>query len=645
MAGIVGETSEDPVRAAAALHRQAGRWPEAIALLRGAIEARPGDGALFHDLGDCYRATGDFARAIQAFERSIALDPEALAACRSAADAALAEAQKLGAGNKVSGNLKKFAAMYLTALGERQRRQGLAAAETSFREATTLDQKSAAAWYGLGEFLETSGRYGEAEKALRRATALDPKLVAAHVALGNALQSLGRFQEMEAAYRRALALDPSLRHVRDSLLSVPLLHMLYDNETTAAKIYERHRAWGDWIIAEARRAAPAAPVFANSREPDRRLRVAFLSPDFRYHAVSFFFAPLLDEHDREAIEIYCYAEIEKPDFVTAALQQAGGIWRQTRGLDDAAIRAQLRADAIDIAIDLAGHTGHSRISAFAIKPAPVTATWLGYPATTGLTTVDWRITDSRADPPGQEDFHSERLMRLPETFLCYRFFGSTSPDVRPPPVLERGSITFGSFNNPQKLSGPALAAWARILQAVPGSRLMLKALLFNDPSRRAQLLARFGAAGIAAERLILREPQPSMLDHLASYGDIDIALDPFPYNGTTTTCEAMWMGVPVVSLIGERHAARVGFDLLSIVGVEALAAPSIDAYVATATALAEDRARLERLRGELRWRMSASPLGDAPRFARAFEAALRRMWHEWCDSVGNAGSTTAAGMR
>lgn len=630
----MSETDPPSVDAAvseARAHRDAGRWPEAIAQFRRVIERRPNDASLFFELGECYRRSGDSGRAIQAFERAIALDADLLPAYRCAADAALAQAQKPGVPSKAAGDLKKFAAMYLTALGRRQQRLS-GDAETSFREAIALDPKSAAAYAGLGELLEASGRYGEAEKSLRRAIALDGKLAAAHVALGNALQSLGRYQEMEAAYRRALAIDPSLRAVRESLLSVPLMHMLYDSNTTPGQIYQRHREWGEWLVGEARATHAAAPAFPNSRDPDRRLRVAYLSPDFRYHAVSFFFEPLLAHHDPAAVEAYCYAEIEKPDFVTAALQQVGGIWRNTHGRDDDALRAQLRADQIDIAIDLAGHTGHSRLTAFAVKPAPVTATWLGYAATTGLPTIDWRITDARADPPGQEQFHSEKLMRLPDTFLCYHFYGAVVPDVTPPPATIRGAITFGSFNNPQKISPAAIAAWARILLAIPDSRLMLKSLLFIEPSRRQHFLERFATHGISETRLVLREPQPDMIDHLRSYAEIDVALDPFPYNGTTTTCEAMWMGVPVVSLIGDHHAARVGFDLLGQVGLAELAAPDLEAYIARAIDLAGDLPRLARLRGELRERMRRSPLCDAPRFARAFEAGLREMWRHWCGS-------------
>ncbi len=610
------------------------RLPALIEELRRAAERAPRQHDVFFRLGECYRRLGDFGRAIHAFERAIALNSDHFAAYRGAADAALAQAEKAATtGNaKASRDLKKFAAMYLLALGKRQHREFLDTAEATLRETVALDPKCAEAFWALGAFLESRGRSSDAEKPLRRAIALDPRMADAYVSLGNTFQTRGRFDEMAAAYRKALALKPSLDAVRESLASIPLMNMLYDEAATTADIYARHRAWGDAVAAEFRVAAANAPPFANSREPERKLRVAYLSPDFRYHAVSFFVEPLLAHHDPAAVEVFCYAELEKPDPVTSFLQNLGGVWRNTHGVADDALRAQLRADGIDIAIDLAGHFGGNRLRALAVKPAPVTATWLGYPATTGLGSIDWRITDEVADPPGQEAFHTERLMRLPEIFLCYSAYLTPIPEPAPVPLATRGAVTFGSFNNPQKISDSAVKAWARILNSVPGARLILKSIAFVEPSRRQYFLDRFAAHGASTERIELRAPQRELGAHLGSYGEIDIALDPFPYNGTTTTCEAIWMGVPMISLIGDRHAGRVGYDLLRQMGLEELAAPDIDSYVATAVALANDPARRQRWRGELRDRMRASPLCDAPRFARAFETALRAMWVEWCRS-------------
>jgi predicted O-linked N-acetylglucosamine transferase (SPINDLY family) len=296
---------------------------------------------------------------------------------------------------------------------------------------------------------------------------------------------------------------------------------------------------------------------------------------------------------------------------------------------DAALRAQLRADAIDIAIDLSGQTAGTRLSALAVRAAPVTATWLGYPATTGLPTIDWRITDALVDPPGYERYYVEKLLRLPAPFLCYTPRAETA-DVGPLPALARGAITFGSFNNLMKVTPASVRCWAAILSAVPSARLVLKAAYLADPYVRSSFSAQFAAFGIDPARVDLRGRVADPGAHLSAYNMIDIGLDPLIYNGTTTTCEAMWMGVPVVTLIGDRHAARVGFDLLSQVGLDELAAPDIDAYVTRAVGLANDLPRLQRIRRELRDRMRGSPLCDAPRFTREFEAGLRTMWRAWC---------------
>ncbi len=330
----MGEPADDIERllAAAIAQREAGNPAAAIALIRQAVERHGAHASLYCEVGECYRQAGDFARAVQAYERAIQLDPDYDAAYRCGADAAIAEAKKAemtGAGAP-SRDLKKFAAMYLVAAGKRQRSRRLAGAEPCLREAIALDPQSAEAFWALGDFLESVGRFADAEEPLRRAIAVDPNLPHAYVTLGNVLQSLGRLPEMEAAYRKALALNPDFPGVRDSLLAVPLMNMLYDSEASPAAIYARHREWGDYTMAAAAAAAP----FPNSRDPKRKLRVGLLSPDFRYHAVSFYFAPLLANLDPAAVEFVCYAEVANPDSVTAFLQKLGGVWRNSSGMSD-----------------------------------------------------------------------------------------------------------------------------------------------------------------------------------------------------------------------------------------------------------------------------------------------------------------------
>jgi protein O-GlcNAc transferase len=611
----------------------AGRLPMAIDLFLQALQRDGANADLYHNLGETYRLLGDIGKALPALNRAIELRPEHWEAYRSAADAAIEAAEKAGHATARARDLKRIAAKYLLSFGRKRHDQRLGGVEEIFREAAALDPANDAILYAFGTILQDNCRVTEAVEILRRAVALGPRNAQAYNNLGNAYFALQRWGDMEEALRKAVALDPNSASARQNLVSTTLMRWLYDGNATAADIYERHRAWGAEVTAELAPLAASAPPFANTREPDRKLRIAYLSGDFRNHSVGYFFHPLLAHHDPSLVEVYCYAEDKgKPDTVTESLQRLAQGWRETVTLDDAALRAQLRRDKIDIAIDLAGQTAKNRLRALAVRTAPVTATWLGYPATTGLATIDWRITDALVDPPGDERFYTEKLMRLPEGFLCYEALATDIPPVAAAPATAPGQVTFGSFNNPQKLSETTIDAWALVLKALPQSRLLLKAPVFIDPGIRGNFEALFAARGIAAERIDFRAFAQSAAAHLGTYADVDIALDPFPYNGTTTTCEAMWMGVPVIALVGDRHSARVGFDLLTRVGLGELAAADIDRYVAVAVALAQDLPRLQHIRGSLRERMRRSPLCDAKGFAQSFETALRAMWRQWCQS-------------
>jgi predicted O-linked N-acetylglucosamine transferase (SPINDLY family) len=470
-------------------------------------------------------------------------------------------------------------------------------------------------------------RFSEAELHYRRSIELRSRFATAYSHLAFILRLLDRADEADALYRKALEIDPKEPAASYALSSGRLMALHYRADAAAETILAEHRRWGDALIAQQR--GPRA-AFPNGPDPDRPLRVGYVSPDFRQHSVIHFLEPLLAHHDRQAFEVTAYAEVAEPDAVTQRFQALTQRWRSTVGLSDSALRRQVRDDRIDILIDLAGHTGSSRITAFAVKPAPVTATWLGYPGTTGLSTIDYRFTDEQADPTGiAEGHHTERLVRLPDGFLCYQPpTGTTS--VTPTPVLTKGFVTFGSFNYPEKVTPEVVETWAAILWEVPGSRLLLKGWHFGDPAIRRRYLDEFAAGGIMPGRVELRALIPGMIEHLRLYDEIDIALDPFPYNGTTTTCESLWMGVPVVTLVGDRHAARVGSSLLGQIGLTELAAPDRGAYIRIGTGLARDTQRLNALRLGLRDRMRASALMDAPRFSKSFEAALRAMWRAWC---------------
>lgn len=487
----------------------------------------------------------------------------------------------------------------------------------------------------LGGVLAKTGRLGEGETVLRRAIALDPSRAEAHASLGYLLLDRGAYELGIAALRKARGPGGGLPGVGGDILAHSTLYYLsFRPDVTPKDLFAAHRQWGlDYLAGLRQSGRDASPAFASSRDPDRRLRVGYLSADMRKHSVSYFFGPLLEAHSAAEVETFCYADVAMPDHVTRRLQGLAHQWRPVAGMDDATIQRQIRADGIDILVELGGHTGGTRLTVLAPKPAPVTVTWLGYPATTGLPTVDYRLTDDIADPPGEADrLHTETLIRLPDGFLCYRPEGE-APAVGPLPVAKHGMITFGSFNNPGKITAEAVRVWSRVLAQVPGSRMLLKGTQFADAGTCGRFRDLFAAGGIGPERLDFRPRALTPREHLAMYGEVDIGLDPFPYNGTTTTCEAFWMGVPTVTLRGDRHASRVGASLLTRLGLQELIAEDLDAYVAAAVALAGDRERLGALRDGLRARMSGSPLCDRAGFARRFETALREMWRRWCASL------------
>ena len=365
-------------------------------------------------------------------------------------------------------------------------------------------------------------------------------------------------------------------------------------------------------------------------DPGRRLRVGYVSNNFREHSVAFFVEALLASHDRSKVEIFCYADIMLADEFSGRLRRHSAQWRVITGQSDAQVAELIRQDAIDILVDLAGHTARNRLLVFARKPAPVQVTYLGYCNTTGLSAMDYRFTDALADSPGTtEHLHTEQLVRLPDCAWCYRP-PDASPAVETPPVLRSGHITFGCFNARPKITGEMLALWARLLLEMPASSLLLKNVGFGEPSARQHTRDLLAKAGIAPERVELVGRVPTLAGHLATYARVDIALDTFPYHGTTTTCEALWMGVPVITLAGRTHASRVGVSLLTTTGLPELVASSPDEYVKIAAALATDVPRLAALRTTLRTRMASSPLMDASRFARNVEAAYRQMWRTWC---------------
>ena len=408
--------------------------------------------------------------------------------------------------------------------------------------------------------------------------------------------------------------------------------MNYDSRYDAGTVFKEHLEFANKI------AEPLSSILlrhTNDHDPARRLRIGYVSPDFRRHSVAYFIEPVLSSHNRERHEIFCYSDVlhHDHDDVTKRIQKYADQWRNIVGMSDEMVSEQIRSDKIDILIDLAGHTGGNRMLLFARKPAPVQVSWMGYPATTGLSTMDYKIVDSYTDPPGMtEQFYTENLIRMPESFLCYLPY-EESPDIGPPPSLKEGRITFGSFNNFSKVSTEILGIWTRILRELPGSRLILKSQVFTVETARRRVMDIFERECVSAERIEFMTFEQSVKTHLDLYNRIDIALDTFPYHGTTTTCEALWMGVPVITLAGNAHVSRVGVSLLSNVGLPELIAKTSDEYISVAVNLAMGVERLRSLREKLRDMMKRSPICDAERFADNLEMCYRKMWETWCVSV------------
>lgn len=628
-----------PARKAAALHTRAQKhWQRgdvqaAVPLLEQAVALTPLEAGYWHALGAAYLEVEMFDEAERCCRRAVELD------ARHA---------------KALANLGAVL----------QRKGAYEEAIKRYRDAVEADPELGQAWFNLGTLLLNQGRHADAVEPLETAVALEGGRAEWQTALGSAYDRSGRPLEAIASLETALRLDPALAMAHEGLAicrvnigrvesAVPSFrkalelnpagHTAYSNMLFALNyrlgadpevVFREHEAWGQ-------RYAAGLGRNGHSNEPDaeRVLRVGYLSPDLRSHAVAHFVKPVLAQHDRSRFHVTCYSDVELEDPMTEQLRALAQAWRRTTWQKNEELAKQILNDRIDILVDLAGHTsGGSRMLLFAAKPAPVQVAWLGYPNTTGLAAMDYRFTDAIADPPGEtERLHTEKLVRLPEGFLCYGA-PSESPPVGGLPQLKAGHVTFGCFNNLSKLTPSVLELWAQLLARVPRARLALKSFGLAGESVRQELRERFAALGVAAERLELLSPEPSFTAHLARYGAIDIGLDTFPYNGTTTTCEALWMGVPVITLAGKTHVSRVGSSILHRVGLGELVAHSTAEYLQTAARLAADAGRLAELRAGMRALMRTSPLLDAPGFTRHVEASYRAMWQRWCETHARAAS-------
>ena len=517
----------------------------------------------------------------------------------------------------------------LNNLGNAHKEAGdLAAAMAAFDAALAARPNYTTAMNNVGCLLRTLGRLDAAEDMLRRGLQLDPHHPALHDSIANVLKDAGALEEAITHYRRALELDPS-----NAVTHGNLAYALSFQCAEPKPILEECLRWA------ARFAAPLGRSrIQRDLSPDRRLKVGYVSGDFREHCQSLFTLPLIAHHDRREVEIFCYSSVERPDAWTRRLAGHADAWREVRALDDAALARLVSDDRIDVLVDLNMHMAHGRPLLFARKPAPVQIAWLAYPGTTGIEAMDYRLSDPRLDPEDFDRHYSERTLRLPDTFWCYDPRGGhprggqpliEDIEVNELPCLEKGHVTLGCFNNPCKLTDRTLSLWAGVMRAIPEARLKLLA----PPGRhRDRLLARLAAHGIEAQHLSFTGYRPRA-EYLRSYHDIDFGLDTLPYNGHTTSLDALWMGVPIVTRLGETCVGRAGLSQLFHLDLLDLVADSDAAFVAIAAALAADHERLRTLRRSLRDTMRRSPLMDAARFAHHLEHAYRCAWREHCGAA------------
>jgi protein O-GlcNAc transferase len=523
-------------------------------------------------------------------------------------------------------------------------------AEASCRRAVQIRPDLADAHYNLAGVLCELGRLEEACDTFRRALAIKPDLPDAYCILGGALRNLGRLTESEASLRQALQIKPDFAEGFNNLGSVlldlgrldeaqacyrqalqkkrdfadahsNLLFCLNYSQRSAEECLEEARQYGRMVAAKVGQRFEA---WRCASSPSR-LRVGLVSGDLRQHPVGYFLETWLAHVDPGALELYAYATAPNEDGLTARIKPRFAAWRQLRGKNDEEAARLIHDDGVHVLIDLAGHTAHNRLPVFAWKPAPLQASWLGYFATTGVTEIDYVIADPWTLPLQEERYFTERVWRLPRTRLCF-----TVPDVALEvsdlPALANGYVTFGSFNNLTKVNDAVVALWSRVLGAVPGSCLVLKAGQLNEVPVRQEVARRFAAHGVAEDRLVLEGPAPRS-EYLAGYGRIDIALDPFPYTGGTTSAEALWMGVPVLTLAGSRMVSRQGVGLLMNAGLPEWVAETPEDYMERAVRHAGDLRRLASLRAGLREQVLASPLFDGKAFARDFERELKAIWN------------------
>lgn len=602
-----------------------GRRDEAITALREAIRIAPSYVQAHVNLGNTLREDGDLAAAAEAYRSALRHAPDAPAILNNLGNVH----RELGELDEAAWHYRRAIAIApdyaeaLSNLASAEMARGAAIEAVALLErAVLVDPRNDVALMTLGSVLLQLDRHGDAEAAYRRAVAMAPQRAEAHAGLADVLVRRGQVADAIAAYETALAQKPDFAAARSGLIFM----RNYEGGGDPFALTDAARAFGAMLPR-----LPAPPVHANSVDPDRPLTIGLVSGDLRNHAVATFLMGVIPAIDASRYRIVAYATSAWRDGVTERLTSKVSAWHEAGRLSDAALAARVAADGIDILVDLSGHTMFNRLPVLALKPAPVQMSWLGYSGTTGVAEIDYVLGDRFVTPIGDEAQLVETPWRMPDSYLCWSPPEHDVP-VGPLPAERNGFVTFGSFNNIGKLSDRTVALWAQVLDAVPTSRLLLKAGPLGDPATAEAVRDRFAGRGIGAERMVLAGRVADAAGHLATYGEVDIGLDPVPYNGTTTTAEALWMGVPVLTLRGDRFIAHVGESMLATVGLPQWVAADAADFVRKAADFAADRVALTALRAGLRAQLLSSPLCDGPRFARHLEAAWRGMWQAWCAS-------------
>jgi len=570
-----------------------GQYDAAAQSYRQAITLKPAYHEALNNLGNTLRHLGQYETALDCYRQAITGNSDYAEAYSNLGNAL----QDLGQKEEALNNLEV---------------------------AVRLKPELADGHFNLAVTLSDSGRLAAAEQSYEKTLELDPKHAEAANNLGNLCVSQGRLQEAEFWYLQAIEIQPDYHIAHSNRLFCLNYHSDYD----AKKSLAAHQQWDQQHCAK----ITAFKHNKHHADPDKILRIAYISPDLCAHSVAFFLEPLLQHHNPSQVESFCYANVKHEDKTSAKLRAHTKHWHNIYGQDDATIAQRIKQDKIDILIDLAGHTAGNNLLTFAWQAAPVQATWLGYPNTTGMQRMAYRITDAYVDPEDDNNPHSEELIRLPKAFSCYQ----PHPDC--PPVgdlpASQKPLTFGSFNNLAKVTDDVISTWAALLQAIPDSSLILKNKALSDEQVRKTFLQRFSEHGISSDRIELIAWTASMVDHMKLYNRIDIALDTFPYNGATTTCESLYMGVPVICQYGKQHASRVSADFMQQVGLAAWIAKDTEDYIAKALELAQDTNTLATIRQKLRQDMLQSSLCDGQRFTHDIEQAFRDMWQCWIKEPG-----------